>query len=372
MSDKSRNPKHAQSRTDTLIGAGTRFEGDITFTGVLRIESEVVGNVTCGADRQGTVWIAKNGVVTGAITAPHVVVAGRVTGSVTTDGSLEVLSHARIQGDATYRDIVVHEGGVIEGLLTPMLPTAVELDGSVGEAQERKPLVASDVARPASPVRQSWFKGGWVTGTLAVAVMGAAAWLWFPGAGRGGATFAHEAAKQAAPELTAAASAPMQAASDLPVVSAAAQTPPDAQVPAAASAPATPPVVLTAASTPVIAPAPVPSVAVREPQVGAADGSADDPKAVTVVRGDDAGKPADFVYVVAGKEAAVLYKKTRSGAPDGTRIDVAHGASKRIPLGKGELLRVEQGRGLQVFYQGRKVASSTLTSGTWMRFVPSA
>jgi hypothetical protein len=97
-----------------------------------------------------------------------------------------------------------------------------------------------------------------------------------------------------------------------------------------------------------------------------------DLKHVVVVQGDNPGKPGDFIYVVIGKEPAVMFRKQRKDPAEGTRIGVAQGTSKRIAIAKDDILRVEQGRGLQMFYQGRKVAPTTIESGAWMSFVPNS
>ena len=49
--DKSSKP---QSRIDSLIGAGTKIEGDVTFVGGLRVDGEIKGNVrsTSGSARR--------------------------------------------------------------------------------------------------------------------------------------------------------------------------------------------------------------------------------------------------------------------------------------------------------------------------------
>jgi hypothetical protein len=94
---------------------------------------------------------------------------------------------------------------------------------------------------------------------------------------------------------------------------------------------------------------------------------------VLVVQGEDPSKPADFVYVVMGKEPAVLFKKQHTDTSEGTRIDVPQGTSKRIALTKDDLLRVEQGHGiLQMFYQGRKLTQANFEGGAWISFVPKA
>lgn len=353
MSEKPKQSKYSQGRTDTLLGAGTRFEGNVSFVGVLRIEGEVAGDVTCGADPQGMVVVGKSGCVTGAVVAPHVLVIGRVTGSVTSSGSLEILSDACIKGDANYSEMVVHEGGVIEGLLTPQLAPAGQRSGAGLAAQ---PVAAAAVVTPAvSPAAEkqagsSWRRRGFALAGLAAVGLAAVLWLGGNISPRVATPVVQLMPKVEAPRLEPSAPLPE------PAASAAVAEPPKVEV---ASAP--------------VAPAPVPPVAIKEvvpvPPPATVEPEAKD---VAVVKGDDPDKPGDFVYVVVGKEPAVLIRKSAKGAGEGKRIDLPHGVSKRIPLGRDELLRVEQGKGLQIFYQGRKVSPSTLNGGGWIRFVPGA
>jgi hypothetical protein len=94
-----------------------------------------------------------------------------------------------------------------------------------------------------------------------------------------------------------------------------------------------------------------------------------DAEQVTKVRGDNPAKSGDVLFVIS-KEPSVLFKKKRQDPAEGTRIDIAQGASKRIAIANNEILRVAEGSDIEVFYQGRKVASKTIESGAWMRFVP--
>jgi aspartokinase len=91
-------------------------------------------------------------------------------------------------------------------------------------------------------------------------------------------------------------------------------------------------------------------------------------KAVTV-RGFDPNKPAGVIFVV-GREPAVLIKKMRQDDSEGTRIDVIQGVIQNIAIASNEIFRVAQGRDINIFYQGRKVAAQTIASGAWISFVP--
>jgi cytoskeletal protein CcmA (bactofilin family) len=93
--------KHAppQKRIDCLIGAGTVVHGDVTFTGGLRIDGHVKGNVTTTNGEAGTLVISEQARVDGDITVSHVVVNGTVNGPVTANDFLELQAKAMVMGD---------------------------------------------------------------------------------------------------------------------------------------------------------------------------------------------------------------------------------------------------------------------------------
>lgn len=104
-------------RIDTLIGAGTIVEGNITFTGGLRIDGEVHGNVCASGDPPGTLVIGEQGRVDGEVVVPHVVVNGTVNGPVRSAEALELQPRARVTGDVEYNTIEIHLGAIVEGRL---------------------------------------------------------------------------------------------------------------------------------------------------------------------------------------------------------------------------------------------------------------
>ena len=69
-----------QNSIDSLIGAGTRIEGNVIFSGGLRIDGEVRGNITCGNGQEGTLVISEKASVEGAISVGHVVINGTIVG----------------------------------------------------------------------------------------------------------------------------------------------------------------------------------------------------------------------------------------------------------------------------------------------------
>ena len=113
---------------DSLIGAGTRVDGNIVFSGGLRIDGEVRGSISCESGLEGTLVISEKASVEGAITVGHVVVNGTVIGPVFAGESLELLPAARVTGDVEYHQIEMQQGAVIQGrLIHQVSAKAVEL-----------------------------------------------------------------------------------------------------------------------------------------------------------------------------------------------------------------------------------------------------
>jgi cytoskeletal protein CcmA (bactofilin family) len=127
---KRRKRSTPQKRIDTLIGAGTSVLGNVTFTGGLRIDGKVLGNVIAVGAEPCTLVVGEHAEVQGEIRASHVVVNGKVVGPVTADGYVELQPKARVVGDVSYKTLEMHVGATLRGRLNhaePGVATVVEL-----------------------------------------------------------------------------------------------------------------------------------------------------------------------------------------------------------------------------------------------------
>lgn len=97
----------------TIIAPGTRVEGELKSSGVVKVEGTVVG--TIHAERQ--VLVARGGVVEGDIHTAEAVIGGRVQGAITAGDRIEVQGGAVVHGDVATKRLVVQEGGEINGLV---------------------------------------------------------------------------------------------------------------------------------------------------------------------------------------------------------------------------------------------------------------
>ena len=105
------------SRIDTLIGMDTRIEGDMHFSGGLRVDGAIRGNVGELNGTPSTLILSENGRIEGAVTAAKIVLNGKVAGTVRSSQFIELQAKARITGDLHYKSLEMHTGAVIEGKL---------------------------------------------------------------------------------------------------------------------------------------------------------------------------------------------------------------------------------------------------------------
>jgi len=103
------------SPIDSLIGAGSIIEGNITFSGGLRVDGHVRGNIKATGSKPGTLVLSEIAKVEGEIDVAHVVINGTVAGPVRASEYVELLPKARVTGDVSYKSIEIHVGAIVMG-----------------------------------------------------------------------------------------------------------------------------------------------------------------------------------------------------------------------------------------------------------------
>lgn len=103
------------SHITSLIGAETKINGDISFTGGLRIEGHVTGNITGLGDNPSTLMLSDGSFVEGKIRVSHAVINGTVVGPIQSDEYLELQSKANISGRISYKNIETQLGATVDG-----------------------------------------------------------------------------------------------------------------------------------------------------------------------------------------------------------------------------------------------------------------
>lgn len=102
---------------DTLIGTGSVLQGDLEFTGGLRVDGHVKGHLSAQDINQGTLVLSESGVVEGDINVPHVIINGTVKGNIVSSGQVELQSSAKVTGDVHYKAVEMELGATLNGAL---------------------------------------------------------------------------------------------------------------------------------------------------------------------------------------------------------------------------------------------------------------
>src|SRR5450756_433730 len=96
--------KHSkpQTRIDSLIGAGTTIEGNLNFSGGLRIDGQINGNVVAAQGKPSTLVLSEHARVNGEVNVTHLVINGTISGPVFASEYMELQSKAKVNGCLLY------------------------------------------------------------------------------------------------------------------------------------------------------------------------------------------------------------------------------------------------------------------------------
>lgn len=97
--------------TDTLIGEGSEFKGNIKSEASIRIEGKINGDIEC----KGDVTVGDQGNATSSIAARNVVIAGVVRGNITTEEKLTITATGKLYGNTTCKTLSIEDGGLFMG-----------------------------------------------------------------------------------------------------------------------------------------------------------------------------------------------------------------------------------------------------------------
>jgi len=110
--------RNAKNPIDTLIGASTQLQGDLLFSGGLRIDGHVRGNVTGEPGEPTYVVLGEGGRIDGEVRCSSLVVSGEINGPVYVSEMLEIQPKARICGEVYYKVLEMHSGALVQGKLS--------------------------------------------------------------------------------------------------------------------------------------------------------------------------------------------------------------------------------------------------------------
>ncbi len=104
-------PSSGHEEISAFLGKDTVFEGKMTFEGVLRLEGRFEGEIF----ESGTLIVGENATVKGKVYVNTMVLKGLMEGDLRADTRVEIHSTGKFYGTLMTANLVVSEGGVLDG-----------------------------------------------------------------------------------------------------------------------------------------------------------------------------------------------------------------------------------------------------------------
>ena len=101
----------------TLIDRDITIKGDTTYSGGLRLDGKIIGDLTVLGDAGGTLIMGEESRITGNVMTETGIINGRVRGNIKRLAYLELNANSVITGDIEYSTIEIHAGARVNGIL---------------------------------------------------------------------------------------------------------------------------------------------------------------------------------------------------------------------------------------------------------------
>ena len=101
----------------TLIDKDIVISGDTTYTGGIRIDGKIKGNLKVHGDEGSLLIMGYGSKITGDVEVEKAIINGEINGNVKCNDYLELNTNAIVNGSIEYDIIEIHEGSKINGNL---------------------------------------------------------------------------------------------------------------------------------------------------------------------------------------------------------------------------------------------------------------
>lgn len=126
MFGRKRNKAIEVTKLSSLISDNLEIVGDVLFSGGLRVDGKIEGNVLGKVGEASLLVLSDKGSITGRVRAHNAVINGVIAGDLEVEHFLELQDNARVSGNITYRQLQMNCGAVVEGRLEKADEAAAE------------------------------------------------------------------------------------------------------------------------------------------------------------------------------------------------------------------------------------------------------
>lgn len=131
-----RNPLIEVTRLSSLVATNVEIRGDVVFSGGLRVDGRIEGNVLGSDGAHGLLVVSENGSVKGNVRIYDAVINGTIEGDIEVEHFLELQAGSRVTGNISYRQLQMDCGARVAGRLERLADAS---EGTATNVVEMKP-----------------------------------------------------------------------------------------------------------------------------------------------------------------------------------------------------------------------------------------
>jgi len=103
--------KKARDEINAFLGRDTEFEGKFSFTGAVRIDGKLSGEIFSS----GTLIVGESAVIRSQINVADMIISGEVHGDIFAENKIEIKVPGKLFGNIQTPKLVIEEGVIFEG-----------------------------------------------------------------------------------------------------------------------------------------------------------------------------------------------------------------------------------------------------------------
>ena len=151
MAKKQNTQRIVKNLPDACIPANADFTGDIGTMGGVRVDGCLKGKIDAG----GNVTVGVDGRVEGIITAIDVNIAGIIEGNIAAEGTVQMLSGAKLVGDMAASSFAIEKGAYFKGQCTISDAEQAPNNAHTKAVSQAPPVQPEKTAVPQEPVTKT-------------------------------------------------------------------------------------------------------------------------------------------------------------------------------------------------------------------------
>lgn len=103
--------KKSKDEINAFLGRGTEFEGKFSFTGAVRVDGKISGEIFSN----GTLIVGESAVINAQIHVADIIISGEVHGDIVAERKIEINVPGKLFGNIKTPKLVLEEGVIFEG-----------------------------------------------------------------------------------------------------------------------------------------------------------------------------------------------------------------------------------------------------------------